>query len=274
MEERFGQWGGIPRFVLEYARDTTQQVELEQAVQKCLAMGVSNAIAAAGEQRGTTDFVSDRVLHMSTEDCMTVQLQWASQYVFDKISSRQEAAMRQELDVFLSASAGDSYLAALRGRLFEPYVHRLLGKGGIFAYRVLDAPRPQEVHSINFQPHNHRTFTRLRDMGKVEPGVYYVPAAQNLAAADAFAIIGGQLHIVQVTVGAKHPVKMAGVQDILDVVSRGAGEHFASSFVLDFAVPPDKFDEYRSQDLVTKDGSVAKRKMSAACQQWVLKIPL
>jgi hypothetical protein len=267
MRRLFEEWGGVPRFVLQFAHDKTQQAKLKPAIDRCVSTGLTTMASAAGEMAASTDMLSDKVFHIGTVDYETVQLRWASQYVFDEVCAAQAAAMQQQLIAFLAASTRNPTLAVLRGKLFEPYVHKLLGGGGTFEYRIVDPPL-STVHSFNFQPRSTRTFTDLSELA-VEPDVYYVPTAQNFETADSFIVIGGRLHILQVSVGGSHPVLARKIKDILDTVP---GDH--ADFVLCFVVPPDQFSDYKAQKFLTLKRRMWKRTPFRNCQQWVVKIPV
>jgi hypothetical protein len=269
VEELLAQWGGVPRFVLQYAGDDTQQAKLKQAIQKCGTAGLRATIVNAGEDAGSTAILSDKVLHMCTDDFIHVRLEWASQYVFDALCALHEEALRGELRAFAAQCAHLPMLGAMRGLVFEPYVHRLLGKGGAFAYRVIE-PRQPGADSVRFLFHKTTTFARLSEIAGAEEHVYYAPRANNLAAGDSFAVLNGTLIIFQITVAAEHKVKRAGALDIVRAVYGEAG--MGKEFVLAFVVPPDRFDLYRAQNLVTN--ALKKAKSETACKQWVMKLPL
>ncbi|KAG5185990.1 hypothetical protein JKP88DRAFT_310586 [Tribonema minus] len=270
VQDLLEQWGGVPRFVLQFADDDTQQAKLQQAIRKCATAGLRATILNAGEDAGSTAALSDKVLHMCTADFVHVRLMWASQYAFDALCEAQGEASKGELRAFIASSARLPSLATLRGLVFEPYVHRLLGNGSCFEYRVLE-PAQHGVTTFNFAFRRSVTFARLRDIWRIEEGVYYAPRASNLSAGDSFAIIDGVLFIFQITVAAEHGVKKAGTLDIVEAAC-GMSIGARPEFVLAFVVPPDRFLEYRAQNFVTKENK--KAKLEVACTQWAIRLPV
>ena len=180
--------------------------------------------------------------------------------------------MRSELRAFIANSARQPALATLRGLVFEPFVHRLLGSGGQFEYQVIDPLQPG-VSIFHFAFDRTSTFPSLDRIGRIEQDVYYAPQADNLAAADSFAVLGEVLYIFQITVAAKHDVKRAGALDIVNTVEASIGRRGRRlDFVLAFVVPPDRFQQYKRQNFVTKENK--KVKLEIVCQQWVINLPL
>jgi hypothetical protein len=216
--------------------------------------------------------LSDKVLHMTTSDYIAVKLLWVSDFVFDEFCTWQEAALRVELESFLTAASTNSTVAALRGLLFEPYVHRLFSKGGNFGYRVLDESSPDEPHSISFNFTDTSVFRQLVNINSVLPNVYYRPSVSNLAAADSFAVVDKTLYIFRVTVSASHDVSNIGFSELIQSV-KAAYTGMLNSTVLAFVVPRDHFQQYQRQSFMNKDKSAAKRQRND-CDQWAIQIPV
>ncbi len=264
------QWGGIPRYVLEYAQDETQQDSLNTAITKCLKAGIGAVIGNAGEVSGSTEFLSDKVLHIQTEDFKSIQLIWASEYAFNRFVQEQDKAMKEELRAFLRTSSNMPSVATLRGYLFEPYVHKTILKGKGFQYRVLD----EEAEApFVLGPMEEKLFDCLRDLPSVEPQKYYRPTVNNLPAGDAFCVVDDALVMFQITVSLKHPVKMQGFTSIYEVASKTCD---VQRCVLAFLVPPDNFRTFRAQPFHTVNNTVAlcTPPHITSCTQWAVSIPL
>ena len=259
--------------MLQYALQSDQQALLGVAVGKCVEAGVRATVASAGEESGATDTLSDKVLHMTTGDYITVKLLWASEYIFEEFCKRQEAALHVELESFLTAASTSSTVASLRGLLFEPYVHRLFSKGGNFEYRDLDDENsPDKPHSIRLNFTDTSVFRQLVDINSVQPNVYYRPSVGNLAAADSCAVVDKTLYIFQVTVSASHDVSNTGLSRLIQTV-RDVCSGPLDSTVLAFVVPRDQFQHYQRQSFANEDRTAAQRQRND-CDQWAIQIPV
>jgi hypothetical protein len=78
------RWGGVPRYVLQYANFAQHQALLDEAIARCLTAGVTAVIDDTSQFYSNTSFPSDKVMHMNTTDFESKQLVWASEYVFEK----------------------------------------------------------------------------------------------------------------------------------------------------------------------------------------------
>ena len=106
---------------------------------------------------------------------------------------------------------------------------------------------------------------------KHQKGVYLKPVQQNFESLDAIIppCVG-----LQMTVASSHPVKIAGLQKVIDVLKCTKQRKFSLYFV----VPRDVFDHYKQQSYVdnTKDenGKKIKKDIEEIVEQWVLCMDL
>eukprot|EP00953_Heterococcus_sp_UTEX-ZZ885_P008874 5265-Heterococcus_DN1.PRE.26 len=273
----FLRWGGVPRYVLEYAEDLQQQALLDEALLRCLSAGVGAVISNAGEVSGSTDTLSDKIIHITTEDFISKQLMWASEYVFERFLKEQSNLLHRELRAFMRASVNIPSLAGIRGILFEPYVHNLMKSGGTFSSRLLTDDtnsNTTEILQWTFACHGEVRFDRLKSILTVETEQYYCPTVTNLAAADAFVVLGDELVIFQVTVSLQHPVRMKDITDIFECVQNSGVQIQQCTLV--FLVPTSSFHEFKAQQFHTVNGTVARNTPQhiSSCQQWVVQLSL
>lgn len=81
----FDRWGGIPRFVLEYANDVSQQELLDDAIK---GVNLDSLIEAVGNPEAL-DEATHRLIHLHVaEDFLTKSYRLASDYVADEVYMR------------------------------------------------------------------------------------------------------------------------------------------------------------------------------------------
>ena len=102
---------------------------------------------------------------------------------------------------------------------------------------------------------------------KIKPGLYLKPASQNFESIDS--IIPPKIGL-QITVAGSHPVKIKGLQRIVQSLSCTKQKPLQLYFV----VPGEEFDNYKKQKYVdnTKKNPRAKktREHFDGVEQWVL----
>ena len=85
VEERYLQWGGIARYVLQYALVEEQQARLKEALNVSNINSVVESFGGSGEKPDA----SSRLIHRSVkEGFRSGPYQFASAYVVDEIYSR------------------------------------------------------------------------------------------------------------------------------------------------------------------------------------------
>ena len=141
VEERYLQWGGIARYVLQYALVEEQQARLKEALDVSNINSVVESFGGSGEKSDA----SSRLIHRSVkEGFRSGPYQFASAYVVDEIYSRVYAKDREQLIRFLCTSQGIGETGQLRGTLFEKHAHTVLAIGGSFKIRDLSLSTKEE----------------------------------------------------------------------------------------------------------------------------------
>jgi hypothetical protein len=119
VENLYSKWGGIARYVLQYAL-----VEVQQALTEALDISNLDAVLQSFGGSGEKADASSRLIHISVRDGFhSGPFQFASAYVVDEIYSRVYAKDRDHLIRFLSATQGIGDTGQLRGILFERHAH-------------------------------------------------------------------------------------------------------------------------------------------------------
>src|SRR5436305_4766038 len=155
VDDLFYKWGGIPRFALEKANETTQQNKLKEAIDAC---DESIFMASIGKSEAKQD-ISHKLIHIMTnppieesndydlegddgleEDDDDVEyveeepytqkiIKFASEYVSEIVIKNFEKTimnkMRTELNVSLSKGISNPVL----GSIFEEIAHTILKNG-------------------------------------------------------------------------------------------------------------------------------------------------
>jgi broad-specificity NMP kinase len=274
VKESFFKWGGNPRYVLQFAKETSHQIELEQALESTDLKKLQDSIGAADRRED----ISDRLVHMvvldAPDDYIHYSIRFASNYIGEKVVEALLRKNEEELIEFLSASDGKGDVGSLRGILFEPFVHRLLAAGGSFEIRSLDGG-PATAAAVSADvltlPHLNRTMIgKLDDIRSLIPADYGVPNSRSFAAIDS--LCSPNL-LFQSTISLHHPISMSGIEKVVNCLD---DENKQPEYRLYFAVPETIFSDYKLQDYHTKERKVAVKLNNAVrkVKQYALKIVL
>jgi hypothetical protein len=258
VEERYLQWGGIARYVLQYALVEEQQARLKEALDVSNINSVVDSYGGSGEKADA----SSRLIHRSVKEGFhSGPYQFASAYVVDEIYSRVYANDRVNLIRFLSTSQGVSETGQLRGTLFEKHAHTVLANGGPFKIRDLSLstenalqiakPEKEEESKLDL-PTDLTTFLYSSDNSDFQAAqnCYFRPVSKNFESVDSF--IKPNL-LFQMTGAKDHPCKQTGLRDALKILGNPKEPK------LYFVVPPDRFESFKYQSYHGKDGMVLKK---------------
>ena len=278
MERLFRIWGGIPRTVLQRAnRDpSVLKDEMESALSVC---NLEVCVHAVGEMNSDKD-VSHRCLHVVVENdnYSRVKLRFGSPYIEHRLIQSFIQYQRQQLVEFLAAADGQADYAALRGYIFEGFAHSVLSRGGTFTVRPLQTDSSEQ--DLKVQPTDWKTFSRLNDVDMTSSLAYWQPIQSNLASVDAMTKATKfesseewQPALFQMTISVTHPIKVTGLQLILE---RAKGLPLGTRRLF-FVVPPNTFDRIGRQDYHNEKGTVYAKTLPSEfdlVEQWALKINL
>jgi hypothetical protein len=255
----FGRWGGIPRHVLENARNVVYHTELDAAVD---AVDLNLLLNAIGNAQAAND-ASHRLVHMDVEDdFITRSYRLGSTYLSDKVYAKLFDKKRAELMDFLATSQGVGDVAVLRGILFERHAHRIISNGGEFQIRELhdSDPNPEDSHMPMTQ-----VFPRLEQLvfeedAQVQASTdrYFRPRIDNYKSVDAFV---KPAFLFQMTCAKTHPCKQAGIHKVLNLLGNPKDP------ILFFVVPKERFSDFRYQRYEDAQGKTMQEPTYANVKQ-------
>ncbi|RKP20608.1 hypothetical protein ROZALSC1DRAFT_19110 [Rozella allomycis CSF55] len=265
VDELYSKWGGVPKFVLENARDIFQQKKLDSAI---LSVDLDGLVKAIGNP-DVYDLPAHRLVHITVlDDFIYVTYAFASDYVADAVYSRLYVSKRQQLLNFIAASDSFGDLGVIRGVLFERFAHSIIQNGGTFKVRELfeNSTRGPDEEVI-FEPSRLVVFEQeLEDIG--DDNVYEKPKTKIYEAVDSF--IRKIAAMFQMTGARYHPPKQAGVHKVLNLMNNP--EHPRLYFV----VPKDRFTNFSYQKYVGANGQKLETGLSyrnvQKVRQFVLSI--
>jgi hypothetical protein len=184
-------------------------------------------------------------------------LDWASDYVQTEYIMRRLECESERAREMADSLSRVSALPWLRGKLHEKIAHKaVLLTGGQFTLEsVADLVNPVFQRSLDSAEVNLEIDLGLKgfqvyaynfaDVVAITEGIYYIPAAENQASFDSFAVAGGTLYILQMTTSRKREVVETGIADVLNYVRRF--NHLKlTSYKYVFVVPSDIASEYHN----------------------------
>ncbi|CAH1767267.1 7378_t:CDS:2 [Entrophospora sp. SA101] len=276
VEDLYSRWGGIPRFILEKALDSSQQNHLEDAISK----SNGRLFEFVGEIDHADD-VSHRIIHIHTnlpdedggeneesEEAPYIQkfIRFASEWVAEKVMDKLERNYSQQLRNFVIASSSENEYSTLRGVIFEQIAHRILQKGGTFNIRPLESDITSSTIEIP-----ERIKLVFNDINKIEEGKYCQPIQKNFTSVDA---VVAPDTLFQMTASKIHPINMNGMKKLVEKLGGKSGTNHIYFY---FVLPKDLFDNYQAQHFHTTGKTVAKkipRWITNRVKQYALEIDL
>nr|BAP69148.1 RxLR effector candidate protein [Hyaloperonospora arabidopsidis Emoy2] len=280
VEKRYMKWGGVARYVLQYAEDKALQKVLKEAITKS---NLQTILTASVESSGVESDVSHRLLHFRVNpDFCYKCLDFASVYVAQKVFERLYERGRRDLIDFLAASHQLSEDAVKRGILFERFALSVLSQGGTFESRQLkpkdsatggdedecksncvgvdsdgDVTMYKRAGSgcVKLRPRESLFFKGVYEVTRADVGKFLQPASRNFEPVDAMAKPD---ELFQVTCAQVHPCKHNGLLKALEMLGNPDEPR------LYFVVPPDVFEGFEYQDYHTVKGE--KHYMVTSCE--------
>jgi len=280
--ELYRKWGGVPRHVLEKAKNAHWQIDLESKAQSVLGSQWLNFLTDLGWVGRADRFeVSDVVMHYRTEDYIQYEVVFASSYVSQLAYSKLRRHSWVQPIHFLRSN--DPTSASNRGILFERFAHNVLGRKCNVRVRSLEEHGQSNIEILEWPQLKHRTFQKLSFKGDLveegPTGCYWEPESKNNAAFDAVCSnIGDDLGTVaalQMTVSKKHGIQHAGLVKLVEAAP--------SVKRLYFVVPGSIFEEFQKQPFTNKQ-RVSKKDLNertlppsdsvSGVEQWALEVDL
>eukprot|EP00195_Chlamydomonas_chlamydogama_P012317 CAMPEP_0202904024 /NCGR_PEP_ID=MMETSP1392-20130828/27562_1 /ASSEMBLY_ACC=CAM_ASM_000868 /TAXON_ID=225041 /ORGANISM="Chlamydomonas chlamydogama, Strain SAG 11-48b" /LENGTH=183 /DNA_ID=CAMNT_0049591463 /DNA_START=66 /DNA_END=613 /DNA_ORIENTATION=+ len=183
MDDLYYKWGGRPRFVLEKAKDKSQQAQLGEAI----AFGkssLSSTLHSLGESASPSD-ASDRLLTIQVgPDYIETYVTFASPYIRERVLSTLYDMDRVDIDRWLYSKAGRPMLETLRGSVFERITHDDICSSN-FEVICKDLETGEPVQPPYPLPVNSMVFKAYGEVSAAADQVYCRPASPTLGAVDA-----------------------------------------------------------------------------------------
>jgi hypothetical protein len=277
VEELVGIYGGIPRSVLQLAPQGRQSMDSALTKTCDYAKLMDLVAAAAGSQTETEAKIASTLVHLvpDPENPTRSTLHWASEYVVNEVLQRCQAAVMADLKRMVLYADSLHPAATLRGWLFEGYAHLQLARGAVEKLQALPLSSGFERVFPQFSSKEPVIVPSGTELHTLNPNVYYRPAKRNLESVDAFAKVGQELFLFQITVAARHPVKGQGLLDIITTFGRDCT---VTHLVFVLPKPVRESAAFEVQRVITQgNADYARLPMDLSEQrlkQWVCYVPL
>ncbi len=256
VSELYDKWGGVPRYVLEFANNKIKQRDLKSAL---VQINV-NALRDCVGQTAAPDTISHRLIHiMPSADYLTPTLVFASTYVAEQIVIRLIEHDKARMIEWINSSSGQTSVAALRGTMFERIGHTLLASGGTFDYRELNDNNSNDTVSLALASAEIKQFNQVSEINMSQHVHYYQPKYSNFSVVDS---IKAPNNLFQFTVSQKHSIKATQLKELLTQLKM-----LDTQINLYFVVPPDVYDKFPRQKYVTTQGEDFKQQDQLWMQQ-------
>ncbi|KAJ1547754.1 hypothetical protein HK096_000228 [Nowakowskiella sp. JEL0078] len=243
-KDQFEKWGGIPRFVLQYAFDDREQSLLQSAIS---SVDLNILIHSIGNPEAP-EMAAHRLVHMIVDKNFTLtSYRFASEFVIENVYQNLLSQSRQQLIQFLAASHGIDSFAVLRGTLFERHAHTVIRNGGTFRIRQLKAEKSVVLESTLTLPQLPVFVFDTDSQILTTMNSYLLPKHNNFESVDSF--IKPNL-LFQMTSAKKHPCKHAGLHRVLNLLGSPLNPQ------LYFVVPMDQFESFGFQKYEDSKGKI------------------
>ena len=238
----YNLWGGIPRYVLQYADNKLEQNQLQAAIDSANLQLVRDSVGLTA----ANDNISHRLIHIiPSADYTDSTLNFASMYVADQISNRILQVDETGIRRWIESTVDQTATASLRGVLFERIGHRLIAAGGNFGCRSLNAPASL-CQFIHLERSEIKTFTDITVINTEPNNYYWKPRMGNFPVVDAIQLPN---RFYQYTVSLKHSIVAKRLQDILQSLNM-----LNKTCNLYFVVPDNIYSTFQQQAYVKVDG--------------------
>lgn len=273
VNERFALVGGVPRHCF---------ADPEKDVKKMVENKISEKGFDLIHQYMTKGFsflekdISHLLLHCHPDEMNGYctennNLDWATPTIFQMLFNAWRSAFRVSGANYFNLGPG-SLGGAPAGLLFEKLCLHSDPINGVQYIQKLPLAESSSTLTLNIP--ERKLYDNIGTDLDTEVNVLYIPNQKNFESADAFYLSSSnELIVLQLTVGVNHPVKMNGLNRIVELF---AGKSILS-YHLVFVVPVNG-QLISKQSILTSDNKVAKVKTSQVqefeANQWRLQYHL
>ncbi len=259
MEALIVRWGGIPRAVLEdaAANKLSWESKDEDALQSAIGYCSIDDLVETVKEGSERFLMSHRLLHVHCSATFRkLGYVFASDFVRDRVLRRLVQKERHRLLLFATFADGTSMNGGLRGQVFEYFAHAWLASGlKVFSIRALNDPAVavKSPPTIKWGRLNIQVFHKGEFPFRPLPDLTYLqPESRNFAAVDAIISLAHDDAplLLQMAVGAHHPISAARLNDLLNSIGPVSA--------LFFVVPRDVYPKYTHQPYYDLDGHIVR----------------
>nr|CAG8458407.1 1932_t:CDS:2 [Entrophospora candida] len=274
VQSLYNKWGGIPRYTLYYALNDSQQDLLQMAIstvnQRILNFvdesSISKTSMVTKLDKGKGSAVIKPEMRKDRPFYTMSILEFASDYVSEKVVDRLTTHYRNQLLNFVESSSLINEYSTLQGAIFEQIAHQKLLSGKSFRTR----PLFEQTSSFGNGNSRFRLPTRdkllFNNIKEIAPNKYCIPTQKIFASVDA--IIHPNIFF-QMTTSKNHPININGLRKLIN-----ENENLDIKFY--FVVPKELYNDYQEQDLHTQCKTVVQCRplWTNHLKQYVLELDL
>ena len=255
--DRFAKWGGVARQALFTGDDEALSNQLETAL---VCFRDNPLLVLCGVGSSDSKVVSHKLLHYQVDEIAFKK--YSTTLASDYIGGRMCDMNLQGVVDRIAVLQTDKEEHTLRGRLFEPFAHRILQLGskafGEKPLRMLSLDNDKYVTIPDIT-----SSVAIRSIIDIDPysntnGIYLKPEVPNFPVVDSLVTPRTGY---QVTVSSKHDIKVAPFKELLDKLCCTD----KLKFRLVWVVPP---------DVDFKCPKIADSSIIIRVEQFILKLPL
>jgi hypothetical protein len=218
VETLFLKWGGIPRYIIEYASHSSIN-DLQNILEEAIFETEYEKISHFNGQSAQDDQLSSKILHMYVENLELIRIVFASDYV----KNRAINMMKQQhfIEIARIIQQGGKYLKlTANGDLFEHFGHLKLTENGTYDIRpILIQNNISIIHGkISMPKRKIKFFDQLpnSETFKREGDVYYQPNNKSYPAIDSFSYPN---ELYNFTLNEKHKITVCNeLENVIDLM--------------------------------------------------------
>jgi hypothetical protein len=228
---KFEHIGGVPRFVLNSQLSDNGEDEDLSDLEELIAGADTTSLHNLLKSTRNEQAMSSMLLHLVPKDInpRRCTVEFATGHVQRKLYDRFKTQVVQELELLVSAAELSPEANSLLGHFFESYAHERIAAGAVTAcVQLLADGEAPAVHRLTLARMGNGTVELFDGNQTKSPGAalqsnqYYRPKQRNFESIDALARVDDQLLVFQITVSERHPVKVKGLQRVLEMdLARG-----------------------------------------------------